>query len=192
MDRDNQELRDLFEQWKTLRKNADLPTTKQFLFWFVGTQKRINYTTGDIDALVQEKKKEVKEWAKGVYTKLDDLKKKLEEVKKIFNEDLRAAQAAGLLAQFDAGRHLSSQENEDGPEERRMVVSASANEMKLDPPDASPAGPAPSAMPSNSVCRLVSFNGVVTTHELNYREAWGTVIPRGPPLPKSRSFSSFQ
>ena len=91
MDQDNQELRSLFEQWKTSTKNADLPTWGRFPIWFNSTKEHVNFTTGDIDTLVREKKKEVKAWAKGVYAKLADLKKKLEEVNEIFMEEMKAA-----------------------------------------------------------------------------------------------------
>ena len=147
----NQELRLLFEEWKTLRKNADLPTSRRFLFWFVSMQKRVNFTTGDIDALVQEKKKPVKEWAKGAYATMADLKKKLEEVKEIFTSERRAAIAAGNVELFEEGRYLSSKEQEDGPAGK----SGYSNEMNLDQQEASPAAPAPSTTPLPSACLVI-------------------------------------
>ena len=163
----NQELRLLFEEWKTLRKNANLPTTQRFLYWIVGMLKRINFIAGDIDGLVQKEKnkKGVKEWAKGADREINDLRNKLEEVKKILYEERQAAKEADNLARFEEGRHLSYREKEVGPETRRMVISASTNETKLDAPGASSAGPAPLITPSHS---LVIFIGLVTPHSSTY------------------------
>ena len=129
--------------------------------------KRVNFIAGDIDGLVQKekKKKGFKEWAKGADREINDLRNKLEEVKKIFYEERQAAKEADSLARFEEGRHLSYREKEVGPETRRMVISASTNETKLDAPGASSAGPAPLITPSHS---LVIFIGLVTPHSSTY------------------------
>ena len=141
IDQVSEELQGLLKQWKKMKKNESLKTSSRFLYWYSRMQKNVNFAAGDIDALVRkEKKKEVKEVAKGAYASIADLKKKLEEVKKIFTEDRRAANEAGTLAVFDEGRHLSSKETKNDLEGKQK----SSSEIDLDQLAASPVSPTPS------------------------------------------------
>ena len=146
LDQLNQELRDILKEWEPMKKNKDLSTSSRFCYWIVGMQKRLNHTTGDIDTWLRENKK-VKHLAKRAYAEINELRKKLEEVRAIFDAERQAAREEGALAQFDQGHHLSSREpliliERGHPNPDRKSVSS--NEMNFDQQAASPASPSPS------------------------------------------------